>query len=179
VQPFDCFLPQAFINQFIPRRNNVIIGRVTDITFKGWLLDIDSASNGFMPIEESPRFIRKEEMDQFLAIGDVVAAKIWSVNARGIDLTLKGKGLGKLEGGFIFRVIPGRVPRVIGREGSMINLIKEKTGCTVTVGQNGWIWIKGPSIDSEIKARKVIEFIVDKVHVEGLTDKVEEWFENN
>lgn len=164
---------------FIPRRNNVIIGRVSDITFYGWLLDIDAASSGFLPVEESPRFIRKEEMDQFLAIGDVVAAKIWSVKAKGIDLTLKGKGLGKLEGGFIFRVIPGRVPRVIGREGSMINLIKEKTGCTVTVGQNGWIWIKGPSIDAEIKARKVIEFIVDKVHVEGLTDKVEAWFDKN
>lgn len=164
---------------FIPRRNNVIIGRVSDITFHGWLLDIDSASSGFLPVEESPRFIRKEEMDQFLAIGDMVAAKIWSVKAKGIDLTLKGKGLGKLEGGFTFRVIPARVPRVIGREGSMINLIKDKTGCLVTVGQNGWIWIKGPSIDAEIKARKAIEFIVDKVSVEGLTDKVGAWFDKN
>jgi len=164
---------------FIPRRNNVIIGRVIDIISKGWLIEIDSASSAFMPIEESPRFIRKEEMDQYLSIGDVIAAKIWSVNQRGIDLTLKGKGLGKLEGGFIFRVIPSRVPRVIGREGSMINLIKEKTGCNVTVGQNGWVWIKGISIDSEVKARKAIEFIVNKVHIEGLTEKMEAWFEEN
>jgi len=164
---------------FIPRRGNVVIGRVSDITFYGWLTDIDYASSAFLPIEESPRFIKKEEMDQYLAIGDVVAAKIWSVKGKGIDLTLKGKGLGKLEGGFIFRVIPSRVPRVIGREGSMINLIKEKTGCNVTVGQNGWIWVKGPSTDSEIKARKVIEFIADKVYVEGLTEKVEAWFEKN
>ena len=164
---------------FIPRRGNVVIGRVIDITFYGWLIDIDCASSGFLPVEESPRFIRKEEMSSFLAIGDVVAAKIWSVKPKCIDVILKGKGLGKLEGGFIFRVIPSRVPRVIGREGSMINLIKEKTGCNVTVGQNGWIWIKGPNTDSEIKARKAIEFIVDKVHVEGLTDKVEEWFNKN
>ena len=164
---------------FIPRRGNVVIGRVIDITFYGWLIDIDCASSGFLPVEESPRFIRKEEMSSFLAIGDVVAAKIWSVKPKGIDVILKGKGLGKLEGGFIFRVIPSRVPRVIGREGSMISLIKEKTGCNVTVGQNGWIWIKGPNTDSEIKARKAIEFIVDKVHVEGLTDKVEEWFNKN
>lgn len=164
---------------FVPRRSNVVIGRVVDITFYGWLIDIDSASSGFLPIEESPRFIKKEEMDQYLSIGEVIAAKIWSVKAKGIDLTLKGKGLGKLEGGFIFRVIPSRVPRVIGREGSMITLIKEKTGCTVTVGQNGWIWIKGPSMDAEIRARKAIEFIVDKVYVEGLTEKVEAWFEEN
>jgi len=118
----------AITGAFIPRRNNVVLGRVTNITFNGWIIDIDSASSGFLSLEESPRFINKSEMDQFLAIGDVVAAKIWSVNSRGIDLTFKGKGLGKLEEGFIFRISPNRVPRVIGREGSMISLIKEKTG---------------------------------------------------
>lgn len=169
----------AISGAYIPRRGNVVIGRVVDITFYGWLLEIDSASNAFLPVEESPRFIKKEEMDQFLAIGDVCAAKIWSVKAKGIDLTLNGKGLGKLESGFIFRVIPSRVPRVIGREGSMIQIIKEKTGCNVTVGQNGWIWIKGPSIDAEIKARRAIEFIVEKVHTSGLTEQVEAWFSKN
>lgn len=164
---------------FVPRRGNVVIGRVSDITFRGWNVDIDSASSGFLPIEESPRFIAKEEMDQFLAIGDVVAAKIWSANTRGIDLTLKGKGLGKLDGGFIFRVIPSRVPRIIGKEGSMVNLIKEKTGCNVTIGQNGWIWIKGPDMDSEIRARKSIEYIAEQVFVSGLTEHMEEWFNEN
>ena len=163
---------------FVPRRNNVVIGRVTDITFSGWLIDIDYASSGFLPIEESPRFINKSEMDQFLAIGDTVAAKVWSVKPRGIDLAMKGRGLGKLESGFLFRIIPARVPRVIGREGSMITLIKEKTGCNITVGQNGWVWVKGESTDSEIQARKAIEFVADQVFVSGLTDKMEEWFNN-
>jgi exosome complex component RRP4 len=167
----------SIFGTFIPRKSNVIIGRVTDITFNGWLIDIDSASNSFLSIEEVPRFINRNEMDQFLAIGDVLSAKIWSVKSKGIDLVLKGKGLGKLEGGFIFRIIPSRVPRVIGREGSMINLIKDKTSCNITVGQNGWIWIKGPSIDEEVKARKAIEFVADKVHVSGLTEKVEAWFD--
>jgi len=161
---------------FVPRRGNVVIGRVTDITHSGWLIDIDSASNAFLPIEESPRFIHRHEMDQFLAIGDVIAAKIWTVKGRGIDLTLKGKGLGKLEDGFIFRVIPSRVPRVIGREGSMVNLIKERTECNITIGQNGWIWIKGSSHEAQIKARKAIEIVSDKVHLGGLTDMMEEWF---
>jgi len=164
---------------FIPRKNNVVLGRIINITLNGWLVDIDSAASAFIPIDESPRFISKYEMDQFLDIGDVVAAKICSINARGIDLTLKGKGLGKLEKGFIFRVIPNRIPRVIGREGSMINLIKERTGCDITVGQNGWIWIKGNTLDAQIRARKAIEFVTQKVYVEGLTEQVEEWFEKN
>src|SRR3989344_675734 len=67
---------------FIPRRNNVVIGRVTNIMHSGWAVDIDSASEAFLPIEESPHFINRNEMDQFLAIGDVLAAKIWSVKGR-------------------------------------------------------------------------------------------------
>jgi len=164
---------------YIPRRGNVILGRVVDVLYNGWLVDIDSASSAFVPIDESPRFINRNEMDQFMAIGDMVAAKIWSIKGRGIDLTLKGRGLGKLEEGFVFRINPSRVPRVIGREGSMITLIKEKTGCNITVGQNGWIWIKGQDIESEIKARKAVEFVADKVHVDGLTEKMEAWFQEN
>ncbi len=164
---------------YIPRRNNSVIGRVTNITSNGWLVDIDYAASGFLPIDESPRFINKSEMDQFLAIGEVVAAKIWSINSRGIDLSLKGKGLGRLDGGFIFRVSPNRIPRVIGREGSMINLIKEKTACEITAGQNGWVWIRGKDTDSEIRARKAIEFVTEKVHLAGLTEKMEEWFGKN
>ena len=169
----------SIFGAFIPRRNNVVIGRIEDITYNGWIVNIDSAPQAFLPIEEVPRFINKNEMDQFLAIGDIIAAKIWSVKNRGIDLALKGKGLGKLEGGFIFRIIPSRVPRIIGREGSMINLIKEKTKCNITVGQNGWIWIRGPTVEDEIKARKAIEFVADKVFINGLTAKVEEWFSEN
>ena len=60
----------------------------------------------------------------------------------------------------------------------MINLIKEKTGCSITVGQNGWVWVKGENTDSEIKARDAINFIADKVYIQGLTEKMEEWFGN-
>jgi exosome complex component RRP4 len=58
----------------------------------------------------------------------------------------------------------------------MVNLIKEKTGCNITVGQNGWIWIQGPSFEAEKKARNAVEFVADKVFVSGLTEKVEQWF---
>ena len=162
---------------FIPRRNNVIIGRVVDLTYSGWLIDIDSASSAFLPIDESPRFINRNEMDQFLAIGDVISAKIWTVKGKSIDLTLKGKGLGKLEDGFIFRIIPSRVPRIIGREGSMVNLIKERTGCQITVGQNGLIWIKGEKIEEELLVKRAIEFITAKSFSHGLTEEVKEWFD--
>lgn len=169
----------SLFGTYIPRRGNVVIGRVTDVTFYGWVIDVDAAAAGFLSLEECPRFINREDMDRFLSIGDVVAAKIWNLKAKGSDLTLKSNGLGKLEEGFIFKIIPSRVPRVIGREGSMVSLIKEKTGCQITIGQNGWIWIKGPNTDSEIRARKAIEFVAEKVFADGLTEQVEAWFEKN
>ena len=169
----------AVSGAFVPRRNNTVIGRVVDVTFSGWLVDIDCASSGFLPLEESPRHVTKQEMDQYLAIGDSIMAKVWNVKAKGIDLSFQGDGLGKIEDGVIFRVIPNRVPRIIGREGSMVSLIKQKTGCDVIVAQNGWIWIKGPTIDSEIKARKAIEYVADNFHISGLTDKMEAWFSEN
>lgn len=162
---------------FIPRRNNVVIGRVTNITLNGWVIDIDSAQSAFLPIDESPRFINKHEMDQFLAIGDILVAKIWSINQRGVDLSLKSRGLGKLEGGFIFRVSPNRVPRIIGREGSMISLVKEKTGTEITVGQNGWIWVTADNAEGAVRARKACEFIAENIQLGGLTEKVEEMLE--
>lgn len=164
---------------YVPRRNNVVLGRVIDITFNGWLIDIDCPGNGFLPIAESPRFINQNEMDQFLAIGDVIAAKIWSIKGKGIDLTIKGKGLGKLEDGFMFRINSSRVPRVIGREGSMITLIKDNTNCQITVGQNGWIWIKGDTSEQVMRARKAVEHIAENVHIAGLTEHMEEWFTKN
>ena len=162
---------------FIPRRNNQVIGRITNVTMNGWVVDIDWATNAFIPIDESPRFINKSEMDQFLAIGDTVSAKIWNINQRGIDLTLKGPGLGKLEEGVTFKVASARIPRVIGREGSMIKLIKEHTQCDVAVGQNGVVWLRGETIENELKARKAIERITAKAYVEGLTEQMERWFQ--
>lgn len=169
----------SIFGAFIPRKNNVVIGRIVDVTRSGWLVDVDSAIQGFLSVAECPRFIAKDELNDFLDIGDVIAAKIWSVKGKSLELSIKGRGLGKLEDGFIFRIVPSRVPRVIGREGSMVSMIKEKTNCNVTVGQNGWIWIKGDSIDKENKARKAIEMIAEKVCIGGLTEKMEEWFEQN
>jgi exosome complex component RRP4 len=167
----------SLFGAYYPRKHNTVLGRVVEVTYSGWLLDIDTALSAFLPLEECSQFINRSEMEQFLAVGDVVSAKIFGIKAKGIDVSIKGRGLGKLEGGFIFKVNSSRVPRIIGKEGSMINLIKEKTGCQLTVGQNGWVWIKG-EIDSQIKARKAVEFIADKAFISGLTEKMEEWFNN-
>jgi len=158
---------------FSPRRGNVIIGRISDISFNGWMTDIDTAYSSFLPVAEVPRYLDKNNLSEFLDIGDFFNAKIKSVKQKGIDLTLDGRGLGKLEGGIIIKINPNKVPRVIGKEGSMIKLIKDKTNCRITVGQNGFVWIKADKIEDELFAKKAILFVTEKSFVSGLTEQVE------
>jgi len=160
-----------------PRRGNVVIGKVENVTFNGWVIDIDAAENAFLPLTEYPRFVKKDEIEEVMDIGNMVVAKIWGINKRGIDLSLKSRGLGKIEEGMIVRINPNKVPRVIGKEGSMIKMIKDETGCNITVGQNGLIWIKSDKIEKELLAKEAISFIAEKSFVSGLTDEVKKWFE--
>ena len=114
-----------------PRKGNVVIGKVENITFNGWVLDIDTPENAFLPLSEIPTYVNKGNLEEVMDIGDMSIAKIREVGKRSVDLTVKGKGFGKIEKGIIVRINSSRVPRVIGKEGSMINLIKKETGCNI------------------------------------------------
>jgi exosome complex component RRP4 len=161
---------------FEPRRGNTVIGRVEDITFSGWMIDIGGPYSSFLPLMECPRFIDRNNIAEFADIGDVLSLKILGVKKGGIDLTLKFRGLGRLDGGRIIKINPHKVPRVIGKEGSMINLIKDKTRTEITVGQNGFIWLKGDG-DGENKAEETIKLIVQESTSSGLTEKIEKFLE--
>ncbi|HRZ86083.1 MAG TPA: exosome complex RNA-binding protein Rrp4 [Candidatus Paceibacterota bacterium] len=162
---------------FIPRRGNVIIGQVNDISFNGWMTDINAPYASFLPVMEVPRFVDKNNLSEFLDIGDFFCAKIVAIKQKGIDLTLDDRGLGKLEDGIIIFINPNKVPRVIGKEGSMIKLIKDETNCRITIGQNGLVWIKGNTVDDELFAKKAILFVTERSFIHGLTDKVKEFLE--
>jgi len=159
-----------------PRRGNVIIGKVEMLTFNGWVINIGTAENAFLSLTEVPRFVNKDGLDEIMDIGDMSVVKIVGINKRGIDVTIKSRGLGRIDEGLIVSVNPNKVPRIIGKEGSMINLIKDETKCNITVGQNGLIWIKGDKIEYELYAKKAILFVTEKSFASGLTDEVQKWF---
>lgn len=164
---------------YMPRKGNVVIGRVLDITFNGWLMDIDAPYQSFLPAMEASKFVNKNDLSECYDIGDMIAVKVLSVKRKGIDLTARGRNLGKLEEGMIIKINSNKVPRVIGKEGSMINLIKNKSNCDITVGQNGTIWIKGNKVEDELFAEKAILFVTEKSFIDGLTEKTKEWLEKN
>ncbi len=161
---------------YTPRRGNVVIGKVEMVLGNGWLFDIGGADNAFLSVSEVPRYVNSHAMEEVFRIGDMGVVKIWGIGGRGIDLSIKSRGLGRIDEGMIFKVNPNKVPRVIGKEGSMIKLIKDYTGCNITVGQNGYIWVKGDKVDEELLAKSAVEFIVTNSFIEGLTERVENWF---
>jgi len=159
---------------FEPRRGNNVIGRVEDINFSGWSVNIGGPYSAFLPLAECPRFINKNAIEEFAGVGDLFNAKIWSVKRGSVDLSLKSRGLGKLDGGRTIKINPHKVPRIIGKEGSMINLIKDSTRTEITVGQNGFVWLKG-DLEGERKAEEAINLIVEEAANDGLTEKVEKF----
>ncbi len=164
---------------YSPRRGNTVVGKVENVTMNGWVVDIGSAEGAFLSIMEVPRYVNKDAMEEVFKIDDMIIAKIWSIGKRGIDLTIKSHGLGRINEGLIIKVNPNKVPRIIGKEGSMINLIKEKTGCEIDVGQNGYVIIEGPDLNAEIFAKRAINFVTENSYISGLTDEVTKWFEEN
>ena len=79
--------------------------------------------------------------------------------------------MGKFKGGIIVDIAPTKVPRLIGKKGSMINMIKDKTGCKIVVGQNGLVWVKGKQ-DMEQIVKDTIKLIEKEAHTSGLTDRI-------
>lgn len=160
--------------RYEPKRDDIIIGKVIDIAMSGWRIDTNSAYSAMLPMKDATSaYIRKgDDLTKYFDIGEYVVARITNVTSQKlIDLTMKGPGLKKLKSGIIIEINPHKIPRVIGKQGSMVSMIKQHTNCQIIVGQNGLIWISGKPED-EILTAKIIKFIEQESHISGLTEKV-------
>jgi exosome complex component RRP4 len=163
---------------YMPRAEDQVIGKVIDINGFGWVVDINSCFDGFLPAsfvfgrDFSPA---THDLSSKFRVGDVIGCRIESFErSRDPQLSIRGDGYGKIESGEIVKISPTKVPRLIGRRGAMINLISEKTGCDVQVGQNGVVVVNGPP-EGLLKVAKAIKMIEDETHAADLMAKVEEF----
>lgn len=159
---------------YIPKMNDRVVGVVDQVEISGWLVDINSPYISFLPVSDGvDEFVDTHRMDltRFFDVGDVVYCKVSKVT-KGMTIRVSMRSLGarKLYGGSIVKVKPTKVPRIIGKGGSMINLIKNKTGCSIYVGKNGVVWIRGENKNKAIEAILTVE---RESHTIGLTDKIE------
>ncbi|MBW3019322.1 exosome complex protein Rrp4 [Candidatus Woesearchaeota archaeon] len=159
---------------YIPKFNDRIIGKVVDVLMSGWRLSLNCPYEAVLGLKDATsEFIpRNADLTQFFAIGDYVMCKISKVTSQKlVDVTMRGPGLRKLHDGRLVKVNAHKVPRIIGKEGSMVSMLKNATGCSINVGQNGLIWISG-SPEQEIRTEEAIRLIEEHAHMSGLTDKV-------
>ena len=166
--------------KYNPRRNDTIIGEVVNITMNGWVIDIGGPYSAMLMLKEaSSSFIeRGADLSQFYDYGDIIVAQVINVTkTKLIDLSMRGPDLRKLKGGRIIDVTSSKVPRIIGRQGSMIHMIKDSAKCRIVVGQNGKVWISGDNMQDENKAAEAIMMIENEPQAEGLTEKVKNFLE--
>lgn len=158
---------------YLPMVGDVIVGRVMDILMTGWRLEMNSAYSAVLSIVNTMGYIRKgEDLTKYYKIGDYLVTKIITVTSQNlIDVTMKSSGLRCLKGGRVLKVSPNKVPRIIGKGGSMIEQIKRITQCDIVVGQNGQVWLKG-NPRNELIVVDVIRKIEAEAHIPGLTQRI-------
>jgi len=158
-------------SKYIPKRGDVVIGKIQEVRFSMWDVDINSPYSGILSGSEV--FGRdKRELKSVYDVGDTLFFRIIDVDeVKKAKLGLKGRGMGKFYGGIIVSISPTKVPRLIGKKGSMINMIKDKTHCKIVVGQNGLVWVKGEEHMQQL-TKEIINQIEEQAHTSGLTNRI-------
>jgi len=155
-----------------------VIGIVEEPLSSSWLVDINAPYPALLHINEVPWDIEFGETDKYLNYGDAIMAKILEVNIeKKLQITLKDRNLYKIKGGYITYIEPSKVPRLIGKQGSMISLLKKYSNCRIFIGKNGRIWIDGKD-DSIAKVIQAINIVENESTSFGLTDKIENLLKN-
>jgi exosome complex component RRP4 len=163
---------------YVPRVDDFVIGRVVDIAMSGWIVDISAPYPALLPLSETPAargMAPRKDLTRIFNIGDLVMAEVIAFDrTRDPLLTVRGRGLGKVSSGRVVHISPAKIPRLIGRKGSMISMLKKVTGCDIIVGQNGTVLVSGRQPKNEQIAVAAMFMVEREAHTRGLTDRVSE-----
>jgi len=163
---------------YVPRIGDTVVAKVAEVGVGGWMVDINAPHLAVLrasDVLDRPFRPQKDDLASLFDAGDLLIANIVAYDrTRDALLTVREPGLGKATDGLVVEITPTKIPRVIGRKGSMINMIKKETKCRITLGQNGLILINGKTLEDEQIAAMAIRKIEKEAHTSGLTDRVTE-----
>ena len=168
---------------YIPRSDDLVIGKIKSHTSMVWEIDINSYHVGILPAfdifgkDYNPS---KHDLSSKLNIGDLVAVRIVSGDtARDPLVTISGENLGKIDSGELVKVSPAKISYLISKHGSMIQTIESSTDTSITIGQNGLVVVSGGESNGLLKAIEAIQMVEEQAHLADLTDKVKKMLETN
>jgi exosome complex component RRP4 len=115
--------------------------------------------------------LQRSELTRYFDVCDTIFCRLSKVTkGKTVQASMRDFESRKLRNGILLKVTPTKIPRIIGKEGSMIMMIKNKTECEIVTGQNGLVWIRGENKEKAIEAILTIE---KESHTIGLTEKIE------
>lgn len=163
---------------YIPTVGDLVVGKVIEIRLGAWIIDINAPYVGVLFSSEAadrPFNSKRDDMLSLFNVGDLILAKVISFDrTRDPTLTIREAGLGKITRGHVIKITPAKVPRLIGRRGSMINMLKRETNCYITIGKNGLVLVSCTKPELEALAILAIRTIEKEAHTSGLTNKISE-----
>ena len=160
-----------------PKIDDFVIGKVKSHSSLSWEVDINSYYTSMLPASDifGRNYLpSKDDLSLKLHVGDIMAARI--VNAGGTRdplISIAGQNLGKIDSGELIKISPAKIPRLIGKHGSMIQTIEAATNATVTIGQNGLIVLKCDNSAGLKKAIASIKMMDKALHDTNLMEKVQ------
>ncbi|MCE4610096.1 MAG: exosome complex protein Rrp4 [Desulfurococcales archaeon] len=173
------FLPLQTV--YVPKPGDVIIGLVSSVAIMNWYVDINSPYVAVLTAQDflgRPFNPQQDELSRYLQVGDYIKAKVVSFDrARNPLLTVRDEGLGKINTGKIIEIQPAKIPRVVGKKGSMLEMLKSQTGCEIFAAVNGRIHIQCKNPEMEPILVLAIKMIEEQAHLTGLTDRVKKYIE--
>ncbi|MBI1973755.1 RNA-binding protein [Candidatus Micrarchaeota archaeon] len=147
--------------RYDPHIDDYVVGIVTEPRHGGARVDVNTPFAAYLPTPRSYNF------------GDVITARVKDVDE--VKSVILWEDRKVPSSGTVIEVSPVKVPRVIGKKNSMVDLLKQLTGCDMLVGKNGRIWMKGPSDAAVARAEKAVLKIAAEAHTPGLTERIKEY----
>ena len=182
---------------YMPEIGDKIIGKIKDKSAVRWFVDINGKNEASLSPSDAVdrnrnrsyggggRAKRPSREDNLKSmnmykLGDIITCKIISADrvSKPVITTL-GEGLGKLKDGICIQIDVPKVPRIIGKRGSMIKLLKDSTSCRLFVSKNGRIWIRGKSPAHEKLVIDALHKIENEAHTSGLTDRIQHYIKKS
>ena len=168
---------------YLPKIDDIVIGKIKSIFGNSWFADINSCYQGMLLGQDvfgRGSYPTASEMKERLDKGDIIYAKIANSDRQREPLiSIADQSLGKIDSGELVKISPTKIPRLIGKHGSMIQSIEASTNATITVGQNGLIVVSCDETNGLLKALAAIRMVDEQAHLVNLTDKVKKMLESD
>ena len=157
---------------YTPKTDDLVIGKIVSHNALSWEVDINSYYPGILTafdIFGKDYSASRDDLSLKLNTADIILARIANVNSRDPLLTIAGENLGKIDSGELIKISPSKIPRLIGKHGSMIQTIEASTNISITVGQNGLIIFKydnSTGLKNAIASIKMIAMTYEDANIE-------------